>query len=189
VFNVPAFVKNGQTQSISVRFGGTNTQLFSSPRSIICGAMLFPTEVPQTTASGQGATWEQGVEFSSSVSGTITHIRFWKAQGEQTGGHVGKIWFASGGSPLATAQFFNEGPSGWQEAQLSTPLSISAGVRYKVTYNVYNVVAKTFDVFNGPITRAPLTAWGSSYSTPAGSFPTSGSTSNLFADIKFNSPR
>jgi len=28
-----------------------------------------------------------------------------------------------------------------------------------------------------------LTAWGSSFGTPEGLFPTSGSTSNLFADV------
>jgi len=146
---------------------------------------LFPTAAPQTTASGAGQTWGQGVEFSSSVNGQITHIRFWKAPGEPSGGHVGRIWTASG-LLLASVLFNDETASGWQEAQLQTPLSITANVRYKVTYNVHGVVAKTFDVFaNGPITSGPLVAWGSSFSTPAGSFPTTGSTSNLFADIRF----
>jgi hypothetical protein len=155
---------------------------------------LFPTDVPQTTASGAGSTWEQGIEFSSTVDGQITHIRFWKAVGEPSGGHVGHIWDAATGMELASVQFFNETASGWQETQLPTPLSITAGARYKVTYNVYSVVAKTFDVFCDPppmvcnptpITRGPLVGWGSSYSTPAGSFPTTGSTSNLFADVRF----
>jgi Domain of unknown function (DUF4082)/Domain of unknown function (DUF1929) len=145
---------------------------------------IFPSEVPVTTASGAGQTWEQGVEFSSSVDGQITHIKFWKAPGEPAGGHVGRIWTAAG-VLLASAQFFNETTSGWQEAQLQTPLPITANVRYKVTYNVNTVIAKTFDVFNNPITSGPLVGWGSSFSTPAGSFPTTGSTSNLFADVRF----
>jgi hypothetical protein len=186
VFNTPDYLKNGQTQSISVRFGGTTTSLFATPRSILCGASLFPTEVPETTASGQGLTWEQGVEFSSSVSGTIAQIRFWRPAEEPMGNHVGHIWTASG-TPLLSASF-NETPGyGWQYATVNFP--ITAGVRYRVTYNANYFGAKTFNALNSPITRTPLTAWASAYATPAGTFPTSGSGSNLFADIVFNSPQ
>ena len=145
-FVVPTSLKNGQLQNISVKFGGTNTQLFWSPRPITCKASMFPNDVPQTTASGAGSTWEQGVEFSSSISGKITHVKFWKALGEPSGNHVGRIWTANG-QPLATAPFINETSSGWQTAAVSPALQISAGVRYKVTYNVHSVVAKTFNVF------------------------------------------
>jgi len=143
---------------------------------------LFATDVPVTTATSGG---EQGIEFSSTVDGQITHIRFWKAVGEPSGGHIGHIWNATTGIALAAVSFTNETSSGWQEAQLQTPLPITAGVRYKVTYNVHSIVAETFDVLTRPITSGPLIGWGSSYSTPAGTFPTTVSTSNLFADIRF----
>ena len=146
---------------------------------------IFLKEAPATNAFGQGQTWEQGIEFSTSVNGQITHIRFWKEAGEPGGGHIGRIWTTSG-TLLATATFSCETASGWQQAPLSTPLQITAGTRYKVTYNVHNIVAKTFNALSGPITSGPFTAWGSSFSTPAGSFPTTGSTSNLFADVVFN---
>lgn len=189
VFVVPNYLKNGQLQNISVKFGGTNTQLTWSPRPITCNASMFPNDVPQTTASGGGSTWEQGVEFSSSVSGQITQVKFWKASGEPSGNHVGRIW-TTNGTLLAQASFFNETSSGWQTATLSPALQISAGVRYKVTYNVQSVVSKTFDVFNnGPLNRSPFTIYGSSFCSPAGCFPTTGSTSNLFADIVLNSPQ
>ena len=51
---------------------------------------IFLKEPPETTATGQGLTWEQGMEFSTSVNGQITHIRFWKAAGE-TGVHTGRM--------------------------------------------------------------------------------------------------
>jgi hypothetical protein len=126
--------------------------------------------------------------LSSSVDGVIKQIRFWRAAEEPPGGHTAKLWTASG-TLLKTATFFGEtsGP-GWQYATVNFP--ITAGVRYRVSYNINCVVAKTFNVFNnGPITEGPLTAWASYYSTPAGSFPTTYSTSNLFADVVFNSPR
>jgi len=151
----------------------------------IKNSVLLPNDLPEDTAVGGGLTWEQGIEFSSAVSGQITHVRFYKAAAEPSGGHVGRIWNAATGDLLASAAFVNETASGWQEAQLSTPLPIAAGVRYKVTYNVNNVVAKTFNVLDYPILSWPLTGWGSSFSTPAGSFPTTGSTSNLFADVRF----
>ncbi len=54
VFNVPASIKNGLAQSISVRIAGTSTQLGSGPRTIYCGARMFATDIPQTTGSGGG---------------------------------------------------------------------------------------------------------------------------------------
>ena len=146
-------------------------------------ASMFQTDVPEATAGADGSTWEQGLEFSSSVSGQVTHIRFWKAPGE-SGLHTGKIWNTSGGL-LASVQFSCETASGWQEAQLTTPLQITAGVRYRVTYNAQNVIAKTFNVLNSPLTRGPLTGWGSYFSQGAGTFPTTFSGSNLFADVVF----
>jgi hypothetical protein len=147
------------------------------------GTSIFPTDAPVTTADGAGSTWEQGIEFSASVNGEITHIRFWKAIGE-TGQHTGRIWNTAG-QELAEVTFTCETASGWQQAALATPLPITAGVRYKVTYNINLLVAKTFSVLNVPITIGPLTGWGSSFSTPAGTYPTTGSTSNLFADVGF----
>jgi hypothetical protein len=187
VFPTPSSMKDGKIHQVSVNFAGTGIPLSGSPKEIACSTSLFPTAVPQTTASGQGSTWEQGVELSSIMSGIITKVRFWRSAGEPMGGHTATIWSASGAR--LTSQPFNETSNpGWQYATVNFP--IQAGVRYRVTYNVYYEVAKTFFVFNnGPITKGPLTAWGSYYGTPAGTFPTSHSTSNLFADVVFNSPR
>ena len=188
LFSLPASVKDGQIHRIFVNFGGTFLGLSGSPIDLACKASLFPTATPDTTASDpQGQTWEQGVEFSSSMSGIIRQVRFWRAAEEPPGGHTANIWSTSG-TRLTSAQFNETSNPGWQYATVNFP--ITAGVRYRVTYNLNYVVAKTFFVFNnGPITKGPLTAWGSYYGTPAGKFPTSGSTSNLFADIVFDAPR
>lgn len=187
LFLTPSSVKNGKIHQITVTFSGTGIGLFGNPKFIACNASLFPTAVPLSTASGQGSSWEQGVELSSSLSGIVTKVKFWRADGEPQGGHTARIWSTSG-ALLASAPFNETASPGWQFATVNFP--ITAGTRYRVSYNVHNVVAKTFNVFNnGPITKGPLTAWASYYSTPAGSFPTSHSLSNLFADVVFNSPR
>lgn len=144
---------------------------------------LFPSAAPQTAESTGGQTFEQGVQFSSSVNGQITHIRFWKAAGEPNS-HVGRIW-ANNGLLLASVFFTNETASGWQEAQLQTPLSITANVKYRVTYNVQSVSAKTLSGIASPVTSGPLVAWGSFTAPFAGLFPTVPSTNNFFADVRF----
>lgn len=144
---------------------------------------LFPAAAPQTFES-TAQTFEQGTEFSSSVNGQITHIRFWKAPGEPSSNHVGRIW-ANNGLLLASVFFTNETASGWQEAQLQTPLSITANVKYRVTYNVQSVSAKTLNGLATPVTSGPLVAWRSLSSTFAGFFPTIPSANNVFVDVRF----
>src|SRR5215204_1887170 len=69
LFLTPSSVKNGKIHQITVNFSGTGIGLFGNPKFIACNASLFSTKVPETIASGQGLSWEQGVEFSSSLSG------------------------------------------------------------------------------------------------------------------------
>ena len=144
---------------------------------------LFPSAAPQTFESTM-QTFEQGTEFSSSVNGQITHIRFWKAPGEPGSNHIGRIW-ANNGLLLASVFFTNETASGWQEAQLQTPLSITANVKYRVSYNVQTVSAKTLNGLAGPVTSGPMVAWRSLSSTCAGFFPNIPSTNNVFVDVRF----
>ena len=145
---------------------------------------LFPTATPQTFENS-ATPMEHAVEFSSSVSGQITHIRFWKAPGEPTpGNRFGRIW-ATNGMLLASVIFTNETASGWQEAQLQTPLSITANVKYRVSYSIQSVAAKTLNGIPSPITSGPLVAWRSLQGTFAGTFPNIANTNNAFADVRF----
>jgi hypothetical protein len=187
VYSIPASLKNGRTHSISVRFNGSSNNLGSSPRPIICGASLFPTVSGTiTAASGGGSTWEQSIQFTSAISGKITHLRYYKVPGE-TGSHVGRLW-SDTGTPLRQQAFINETASGWQEVELASHLSITAGVKYRVSYNVNLFGAKIINGMNAPILNWPLTAIGAKYTTPSGTFPNTGSTGNFLADIRFSAP-
>jgi hypothetical protein len=184
-YATPNSAKDGNIHTINVKIAGTNTDLSGSPRYVACDSSVFPTAVPATTAGAAGQTWEQGVEVSSSLNGIITEVKFWRPAGEPKGGHTARIWSTSG-TLLKSASFVESNSPGWQYASVNFP--VTAGVRYRITYNVNQEVAKTLNVFNsGPITIGPLTAWGSWYGTPAATFPTSSSTSNLFADVVFSS--
>ena len=186
----PASLRDGKPHSIGVKFtSGTNAgnYLGSSPRPFVCGARMFPNEIyPVTTVAAGTQSWEQAIEFSSGIPGKITHIRFYKALNE-TGTHFGRIWIAPN-TLLREQQFFSESASGWQELALSTPLTITPGVKYRVSYNVNTFGVKVQNAFGPPIMNWPLTAFSGFYSTPSATYPSSGSVSNFLADVKFTSP-
>lgn len=187
VLDTPWYFKNGMFHWVRLWFGNSDQILSWTPRPLLCGGTLLTYQSPASVISGEG-TWEEATQFRSSDEGYITHVRFYKAPGE-TGTHIGRIW-SDTGMLLASVVFTNESPyAGWQEQALQSPLAISAGVLYRVSYNINNYLAKTYDGLNPTFSNGPLTTLAGYYSTPAGTFPNTRSGSNFFADIRFNSPR
>lgn len=147
---------------------------------------IFTTQTPATSTT-DGVDYELGTRFTSTAAGTITAIRFYKAANE-SGTHTGRIWSASG-TQLATVVFSGESASGWQQQQLSTPLTITANTEYLVTVNTGNGYYATTDGgLAAQITSGDLkTVVGSNgrYG-PAGAYPTnSWENSNYFRDVVF----
>ena len=99
---------------------------------------------------------EPGVQFQSSVAGTVTAIRFYKGP-LNTGTHVGHLWTASG-TLLATATFSNETSSGWQQVNFSSPVPIMANTIYVASYHSGGEYAADHNYFNTAHTNGPLTA-------------------------------
>jgi hypothetical protein len=134
-----------------------------------------------------GQAYELGMKFQSTQAGTINAIRFYKSSSE-TGTHTGRMW-SSAGTQLASAVFTNETGSGWQNASLASPLSISAYTVYVVSANSNMAYVATTNglassLSNGPISTLADGANGV-YSAP-GAFPTqSYQSSNYFRDIVF----
>lgn len=164
------FVLNGNVPSVAAIIRVQNSS-------------LFPADTPTSTGSS-GQIGEQAVEFSSSVNGQITHIRFWKAAGEPSSNHMGRIW-AANGTLLISVLFSNETASGWQEAILPSPLSITANTKYRVSYNVQSIVSLTPNAFTDPVTSGPLVTWRALFSATPGTFPTTVRTANPFVDVRF----
>lgn len=94
---------------------------------------LFGPVVPQTPVVDDSAPIELGTAFRPSVDGQITSIRFFKGSVANGGVHTGSVWNAAG-QRLATVTFSDETPSGWQTATLTTPLAVTAGTTYVVSY-------------------------------------------------------
>ena len=68
---------------------------------------IFGSAMPTNLVASDSSSVELGVQFSSSVSGFVTGVRFYKGGTANGGTHVGRLWSASG-SLLATATFTGE---------------------------------------------------------------------------------
>jgi hypothetical protein len=132
-----------------------------------------PPATPQNADTGGGGAVELGVQFTPAVSGTITGVRFYKGP-LNTGTHVADLWTSSG-TLLATATFSNETASGWQEADFSSPVAVTAGTTYVASYHTnVDEYAGDANYFAAAYTSGPLQvpAGGGVYAYgPAGSFP------------------
>jgi hypothetical protein len=106
-----------------------------TPRACPCSIWGADT-VPTVTSDPDTSPNELGVKFRADVGGQVTALRFYKGQGN-TGTHIGHLWTASG-AQLATVTFMNESATGWQQANLTTPVSITAGTTYIASYYAPN---------------------------------------------------
>ena len=162
--------------------------------SLSCPCNVFGTQTPGTVDSGDGSAVNLGMAFTTDTNGYITGARFYKAS-TNTGTHVGSLWSATG-TLLAQATFAGETASGWQQVSFSTPVAVTAGTTYVVSYYApkghYSVGASLTNQVNAPpSTRwprpTPPTATGSS-STAARrpSRPAPTAASNYFVDPVFS---
>ena len=94
------------------------------------------TSLPTVPADPDGTATEIGTKFRADVTGQVTAIRFYKST-TNTGTHVGHLWSATG-TQLAAVTFSGESASGWQQATLATPVALTAGTTYVVSYYAPN---------------------------------------------------
>ena len=113
-----------------------------------------PSDVPAMMEVDPNAI-EVGTRFRAATDGVITGIRFYK-YAQNTGTHTGNLW-TNAGVKLGTVTFANETASGWQQANFATPIAITAGTTYVVSYHTpsgnYAVNSPYFatDVNNPPL--------------------------------------
>ncbi|WP_185972606.1 DUF4082 domain-containing protein, partial [Georgenia yuyongxinii] len=160
---------------------------------VSCPCSIFGTELPEQPDINDGAGVELGLKFTGEIDGFATGVRFYKSAAN-TGTHTGSLWTATG-QRLATVTFSDESASGWQSAMFATPVSLSAGTTYVVSYTApnghYAAVSDAFWSFG--VDADPLSVaggFGASdsgvYAVP-GQFPASSyRSSHYFVDVVFN---
>ncbi|MBD7958546.1 DUF4082 domain-containing protein [Microbacterium sp. Sa4CUA7] len=133
------------------------------------------------------ASVELGMRFSPKVDGAITAIRFFKTPGN-SGLHRGTLWDADGRA-LARVTFPETSTQGWQLARLDSPVAVTAGDEYVVSYLAprgrYVSEERFFDRgIDGLYLSVPATA--GVYAYGSGGFPTDDyENSNYYVDVVF----
>ena len=156
-------------------------------------ATLWSTAViPATVTAADTSAVELGLRLRPERDGIITAIRFFKGA-TNTGSHVGHLW-SQDGTLLGSAAFADETASGWQQANLTSPVPVTAGTTYVASYFApaggYSVSP---GFFNSPTTASPLSAPASAagagnglFVYGSGGFPTgSFGSSNYWVDVVF----
>lgn len=149
---------------------------------------------PATIQDPDTAAVELGMKFRADVNGTVTGVRFYKGA-NNTGLHVGNLW-SSTGTLLATVTFSGETASGWQQASFPSPVNISAGQTYVISYHAPNgrysstgAYFTTSGAYKAPLyaLRNGVDGSNSVYKYgSAGSFPTATyNGSNYWVDVVF----
>ncbi len=161
--------------------------------NVTCPCSAFGAEVPAVPAMDDNSAVELGLRFSPDTSGFITGVRFYKGTGNG-GVHTGRLW-TSTGTLLSQVTFANETATGWQTASFVSPVAVTAGTTYVVSYSApqgrYAIKERAF--YAMPLKAAPFTVAGGFGAEPAGvyggvgNFPagTSGS-SNYYVDAVFS---
>ncbi len=159
-----------------------------------CPCSIWPSSAtPARITESDPNGVELGVKFRSDVSGYITAVRFYKGP-QNVGPHTGHLWTASGTS-LALVSFSGETATGWQQANFSSPVAITSGSTYVVSYHTasgfYSADSGYFaatGVDSGPLHALQNGVDGPNgvYRYGASGFPTSSYlSSNYWVDVVF----
>ncbi|HEY7180519.1 MAG TPA: DUF4082 domain-containing protein [Blastocatellia bacterium] len=166
-------------------------------------SIFAPTSTPANPTDFDPQPKEVGLKFRSNTDGFITGVRFYKASSVFITPHVGHLW-TSDGKLLGSAAFVNETNGAWQEAAFPTPIPVTAGTVYVVSYfSPFGYEARDIGAFNNGVNSDPLFALSNSEAgggpigsgsfgngvyllSPQGGFPVfSNLASNYWVDVIF----
>jgi hypothetical protein len=184
------------TSTDGVAMTGPDSWTFTTAQnaSAQCPCTIWPASAqPSISSSNDWNSVELGVKFTTTTNGWIKGIRFYKDAGN-LGTHVGSLWDSSG-NLLGSVTFTGESASGWQEADFSSPIPVTAGTTYVASYLApdggysVDVGGLTTAVSNGPLTAlASGSTNGNGVYTYTGSpaFPTNTyNADNYWVDVVF----
>lgn len=131
---------------------------FTTTNAAPCPCSFWPSAgTPSAAPANDSLSVNLGLRFTPAVNGYVTGVKFYKGVGNG-GTHVGSLWTAAG-QLLATATFTNETTTGWQQVNFATPVAVSAGTTYVVSYLApQGHYTATPNFFTGTLTVGPLTA-------------------------------
>ena len=94
---------------------------------------IWGTSTPTGAVDTDKSAVELGTRFTAITTGQATAVRYYKTP-ENTGTHTGSLW-TNTGTLLGRTTFTNETTTGWQTATFTTPITLTAGTTYVVSYH------------------------------------------------------
>lgn len=154
---------NGIEDYVGNALATTGTLTVTNNSTQSCGAVtsLWYPDVPTYSTSTDQPS-NLGFQFTSSVTGTITHVCYYK-DATLTGTHYGSVWCASSlcgtiGTELSREEFTSDTGTGWKCQELSTPVSILENVPYRVSVHFpSSAYIRTSSYFSNAYTEQNLT--------------------------------
>ena len=144
------------------------------------------TDRPTTVADDESRSTELGMRFTTSASGSILSIRFYRSAGN-TGPHRGRLWDEAG-RLLGSVNFSDTKQIGWVRANFGAPIPVRKNGVYTVSYSAPNgrYASDQFELGSGrQISTGDLTGLQGVYSYD-GSLPTTEwNASNYYVDVLF----
>ncbi|MBV8481665.1 MAG: DUF4082 domain-containing protein [Verrucomicrobia bacterium] len=132
--------------------------------------------------------FELGNNFTSAVNGEVTAIKFYKPATDPYTSHKVNLWLQSTGVNLATATSSSEPTSGWVTVDLTTPVEVTAGTPYVVSFNTpeghFQYSNESASPGTYPIRNGPLTAHSGCYLEGAG-YPANQGSYYYYVDLVF----
>ncbi len=175
---------SGNAMTAPVTWTFTTAQ--PDPTAGVCPCSLWTdATTPVTMADPDAVAIEVGTQVSSDTDGSITGVRFYKSP-QNTGTHTVSLWSTSG-TRLATATVTGESTSGWQTASFASPVAVTAGTSYVVSYLApQGRYSSTAYALQSPVDRPPLhTAAGAGRYVYGGGFPANASGASYLVDPVF----
>jgi hypothetical protein len=117
------------------------------------GQNIFTTQTPSGSPYPPDNPVENGVKWTSDVDGHVTGVRFYK-HSSNTGIHKGRLW--QGSTLIANATFINETSYGWQTVYFDSPVAVTAGTTYIVSYHSAGGYYYQSNGYFGDVNNAPL---------------------------------
>ena len=152
-----------------------------------CPCSIFSdSDTPATLTDPDTVGVELGAKFTAEADGEVVGVKFYKGP-SNLGTHTGSLWTASG-QLLASTTFVGESSNGWQMAQFSSPVSISADTTYVISYRApVGGYSSTANGLSSAVNSPPLhtVAHGGVYSYSGGA-PLTSSDANYWVDVLYN---
>lgn len=179
--------------SVSISAGDVISDSVASGIDILSTTSLWAnTIVPTGSSNYDPNPVSLGLQFFSDIAGYITGAKYYRGA-HDTQAHMAQLW-ASKGHVLASENIPAYGHIGWQKVNFPTPVAITAGTIYVISYHVgdkYYVVNENYftsEYSNGTL-HAPINAGVYKYGSIS-AFPNqSWNASNYWIDIIFSTTK